>query len=145
MVGAGNGIRIDRDGYARYRGEGVHRLVYVELVGEIPASRPVLDHVKARGCIWRSCCFPGHLEPTTVRTNTLRGGSFSAVNAAKNECDHGHPYDLLNTYWYTARDGHVRRDCRTCIRRRVAEYTARQRQRATVTTLAPGADLGRAA
>jgi hypothetical protein len=39
----------------------------------------------------------------------------------------------------------VRRDCRRCIARRVREYRKRKRQRAIVATLAPGADLGRAA
>lgn len=139
VVSPGDGIRLDRDGYARYRGQFVHRLVYVELVGEIPASRPVIDHVKARGCIWRNCAFPVHLEPVTVRTNTLRGTSFAAVNFAKDECDHGHPFDLLGTYWRP--DGH--RDCRVCIRRRVREYKARQRAAAAAAGIVT--DLGRAA
>jgi len=141
VVGPGNGVRIDKDGYARYRGQLVHRLAYAELVGEIPADRPVIDHVKALGCRWRNCAFPGHLEPVTVRTNTLRGASFAAVNFAKDRCIHGHPYDLLGTYWKP--NGH--RDCRVCIRIRVARYKRRKRQRAAVIALAPAADLGRAA
>lgn len=141
VVGAGNGISIDRDGYARLGGQLVHRLAYVDLVGEIPASRPVLDHVRARGCIWRNCCFPGHLEAVTVRTNTLRRASFAAVNYLKTHCGRCNaPYDLYNTYNYRGR-----RDCRRCIARRVREYKRRQQQRAAVTTLAPTADLGRAA
>jgi hypothetical protein len=140
VVGPGNGVRLDKDGYARYRGQLVHRLVYVELVGEIPADRPVIDHVRARGCAWRNCAFPVHLEPVTVRTNTLRGASFAAVNFAKDECDHGHPFDLFNTYYRP--DGS--RDCRKCTARRQREYQKRLRQQV------PGADrhqagLGRAA
>ena len=141
LVGAGNDISIDKDGYARYRGEGVHRIVYKTLVGEIPADRPVIDHVKARGCTWRNCCRPDHLEAVTVRTNTMRGSSFSAVNAAKDECDHGHPFDLLNCYWRP--DGH--RDCRICTARRQREYQQRKRQQAAATKLPSGAELGRAA
>jgi hypothetical protein len=113
---------VDRDGYARYRDTGLHRVVRTLLIGEIPDGL-VLDHVKARGCQSKACCWPGHLGPVTHRTNVLRGTSFAAVNYAKVSCDNGHEYDLLNTYFRP--DGH--RDCRTCIRRRVAEYKARQR------------------
>jgi hypothetical protein len=116
---------IDRDGYSRLKGEGVHRIAWRELVGPIPDGL-VLDHVKARGCRWNACCWPAHLDPVTNRENILRGRSFAAVNAAKVECDHGHPYDERNTY--TRPDGH--RDCRACIRRRVAKYKARLRDSA---------------
>lgn len=113
---------IDKDGYSRLGGDGVHRIVWRELVGPIPAGL-VLDHVRARGCRWNACCFPGHLEPVTNRENILRGRSFAAINAAKQVCDHGHRYTEANTY--RTPDG--RRDCRACIRRRVAEYKARLR------------------
>jgi hypothetical protein len=134
VVGPGNGIRIDRDGYARRGAAGVHRLIYTELVGEIPDDRPVLDHVEAWGCIFRSCAYPGHLEPVTVRENTMRGHSFAVTNAAKDECDHGHPFDVANTYHWRGS-----RICRTCDRRRGHEY--RQRLRAGRRTLAVTADL----
>jgi hypothetical protein len=113
---------IDKDGYSRINGEGVHRIVWRLLIGPIPPGR-VLDHVKARGCRWNACCNPAHLEPVTHRTNVLRGRSFAAVNARKTRCDHGHDYDLFNTY--IRPDGH--RDCRACGRRRVAEYKGRLR------------------
>lgn len=114
--------RTDRDGYGRYRGEGVHRYVYKLLVGEIPPERPQLDHVAALGCLFRSCCNLGHLQPSTVRENVLRGRSFAALNAAKIRCGAcRRPYDAENTYWYKGR-----RDCRACIRRRVAEYKRRR-------------------
>ena len=133
----------DEDGYARIRGENAARVVWRALVGEIPADRPVIDHVAARGCAWRDCCRPDHLEPVTVRVNTMRGRSFAAVNAAKTECVHGHPFDLLGTYWRP--DGH--RDCRVCIRDRVRRYKQRKRQRAAAARLpaASRAELGRAA
>lgn len=115
----------DRYGYARHAGEGLHRVVYRLLVGEIPAGR-VLDHVQARGCTSVACCNPAHLEPVTHRANVLRGRSFAAVNFAKDECIHGHKFDLYNTYW---RPGGRHRDCRACIRARVRKYQARQRRR----------------
>jgi HNH endonuclease len=125
---AGN---LDKNGYARIGGEGAHRVAYKLLVGPIPEGL-VLDHVEAWGCIWRCCAWPAHLEPVTPGINTLRGTSFSAVNAVKTECDYGHPFDLFNTYYRP--NGH--RDCRTCIRRRVAEYQQRQRESALELRLA---------
>lgn len=101
----------------------MHRVVYRLLVGEIPVDRPVIDHQAAAGCIFRNCCFPGHLRPSTVRENTLSGRSFAALNAGKVRCDHGHTFDLANTYW---RPGGGR-DCRACIRRRAGAYASRKR------------------
>lgn len=113
----------DRDGYARLGDKPLHRCVFEMLVGPI-APGLVIDHVRSRGCISRACINPAHLEPVTVRVNTLRGNSFAAVNARKTICGScSAPYDLFNTYWSPT----GRRDCRSCIRRRVREYRARRR------------------
>lgn len=66
----------NRNGYGRIlKREGrkvrtllVHRLVYTAVVGPIPKGA-VLDHL----CRNRRCANPAHLEPVSVRTNTLRG------------------------------------------------------------------------
>lgn len=62
---SGNGY-----GKVSYKGRDsmAHRVVYLLLVGEIPEGT-VLDHT----CRVRCCCNPDHLEPVTVRENTLRG------------------------------------------------------------------------
>lgn len=114
----------DRDGYGAIGDQPAHRAVWEEVVGEIPPGL-VLDHVRARGCTRRDCCWIPHLEPVTQKVNTLRGDSFAAVNAVKDECDNGHPFDLINTYWKP--NGH--RDCRACVRARVARYRRRLRTR----------------
>lgn len=124
-------LSLDKDGYARVAGRGAHRVVYELLVGEIEPGL-VLDHVVARGCQWTNCIFPAHLEPVTQRINTLRGTSFAAVNFAKFECDHGHPFDLFNTY--VTPDG--RRQCRICNRFAVAEYKKRRRVLVTLAVAA---------
>lgn len=63
---------INRNGYGRVWINGkrvmVHRVVYELLVGPIEVGL-VLDH----RCRNRRCCNPKHLEPVTVRENTLRG------------------------------------------------------------------------
>jgi hypothetical protein len=112
----------DRDGYGKLRGRGVHRIVYEILIGPVPPGL-VLDHREDWGCLSRRCCCVFHLNPCTSVENVMRGQSFAAVNARKTRCDHGHRYDVANTY--RRPDGH--RDCRACIRRRVAEYKTRQR------------------
>ena len=121
---------LDRTRYASIDGQPMHRIVWQELVGEIPAGL-VVDHVKKRGCAWNSCCLPLHLQPVPHRVNCLRGTSPAALNAVKTHCGTcGEPYCLINTYFTP--DG--RRDCRACIRRRVREYKARQ-SGALVTTM----------
>jgi hypothetical protein len=105
---------LDKDGYAKRGNEMLHRYVYRTLVAPIPAGCEI-DHVAKLGCIHRNCIWVSHLEPVSHRINVLRGTSFAAINAAKDECIHGHPFDLLNTIW---RPG--RRDCKQCRADRAA-------------------------
>lgn len=81
-----------------------HRVMYEGLVGPIPAGL-TLDHL----CRNRACCNPEHLEPTTLRENTLRGEAVSAINARKTHCIRGHAFDSANTYEYKGA-----RHCRAC-------------------------------
>jgi hypothetical protein len=36
------------------------------------------------------------------------------INAAKTECDHGHPFDDCNTYRWIDKRGRMHRFCRRC-------------------------------
>jgi hypothetical protein len=70
-----------------------HRFFFTVLVGDIPAGMQ-LDHL----CRVRCCVNPAHLEPVTPRTNTLRGNSISARQAAQTRCVRGHllpPYRMI--------------------------------------------------
>lgn len=62
----------NRNGYGRVWIDGkrlmVHRVVYELLVEPIQEGL-VLDHL----CRNRPCCNPEHMDPVTVRENTLRG------------------------------------------------------------------------
>jgi hypothetical protein len=79
----------DQKGYGLTRFDGrvrrVHLVVFERLVGPVPSGL-TLDHVVERGCAYRDCSNPAHLEPVTVRENTLRGRSPSAMNARKDAC-----------------------------------------------------------
>jgi hypothetical protein len=103
-----------RDGYGQVRVGGKMRRAHVvayELVnGPVPEGME-LDHFV---CDRRDCINPDHLRAVTHRENVLRSNAVGSVNAAKQECPQGHPYDKVN------RKGH--RLCSTC---RNAWYRAR--------------------
>lgn len=105
---------VNRRGYGRVRIGGVrtvaHRAVYELLVGPVPEGH-VLDHVRARGCRYRRCVNPAHLEPVTGAENTRRGDSPAAAAARATACPQGHPYNEANTRTYRGR-----RYCRECNR-----------------------------
>ena len=82
---------------------GVHRVAYERAFGPIPDGFEV-DHVYAKGCRYRDCIEPSHLEAVTHAENVSR------VADKRLECPKGHPYDGANVYMKP--DGS--RDCRTC-------------------------------
>lgn len=100
------------DGYGNFGVGGVlriakaHRFSYELLIGPIPSGL-TLDHL----CRNRSCVNPTHLEPVTIRENTLRGDTLAARKSQQTHCGRGHELawpNLTNTS--TTR----RRACRIC-------------------------------
>jgi hypothetical protein len=69
-------VKVGRDAEGHQIYVGAHRAAYELTLGPIPRRR-VLDHL----CRRRRCVNPDHLEPVTVRTNTIRG--FKARKAAR--------------------------------------------------------------
>lgn len=114
--------RLDRDGYAVVYAEGKswrgHRYVYTRLVGPIPVGPDgrsmTLDHVAARGCIYRDCCNPAHMEPLTQSDNTKRTIPW---NRQKTHCPRGHDYSETGVY-REGRDGYERRYCTACAKQK---------------------------
>jgi hypothetical protein len=86
-----------------------HRFAYACFVGPIPHGMEI-DHVAERGCRFRDCVNPAHLEPVTRRANILRSGNQAALQVQRIHCPAGHPYDEVNTY--VSPKG--KRYCRTC-------------------------------
>ena len=122
------------DGYGQWGGRDrrsglAHRHLFLTLVG--PASEGI-DHLchsrvidlcpGGRACLHRRCVNPAHLESTTISENVSRGLGPSALNARKDECISGHPFDAANTYW-PKRGG---RQCRACRANRERERTAKK-------------------
>jgi hypothetical protein len=115
LAGGGYG-KIKWDG----RNQVVHRVVFILLAGPIPSDRPYLDHVKARGCQSRICCWPAHLEPVTRAENDGR-------RVYPPHCPAGHEYTPENTY----RNPQGCRNCRECGRDRSRRRWARNRKPGT--------------
>lgn len=101
-----------------------HRLSYEHFIGPIPEGLE-LDHVWARGCRFRSCINPAHLEPVTRAVNIRRGTQaeqtrayFDALWENRTHCDNGHDLSEAGIYVEPVT---AHRSCRAC---RAAEKSA---------------------
>jgi hypothetical protein len=88
---------------------GAHVLSYELHIGPIPEGME-LDHVQARGCRFRDCVNPDHLEPVTPLENNLRREVHT-----RGTCVNGHPRTPENTLYKP--NGAVKQ-CRVCQRER---------------------------
>ena len=124
----------DRDGYGRshrlvdgrLKHAGVHRWMYQQEVGPVPAGME-LDHL----CRNRACVRPSHLEPVTHRENNLRGVGPIPANAKKTHCANGHEFTPENTRLERSRplQRFLTRRCKECERKTQREYQQRVRAR----------------
>lgn len=105
---------IGANGYGRFSHENrlqlAHRWSYEHFVGPIPDALTI-DHL----CRNRACVNPAHLEPVTIRENTLRAPkAMATINFNKTRCIRGHEFTPENTFIQKAH-GVVRgRACRIC-------------------------------
>lgn len=117
------------DGYGHF-GMGrktvyVHRWIYEQMVGPIPAGMQ-LDHL----CRNRLCANPSHLEPVDNQTNQDRG-----ERATKKYCNRGHPLfgdNLLMRKipeWRYNSGSRMWRQCRECKRLNDVKRNAARRKR----------------
>ena len=119
-------------GYASGGWEGrtrqMHRVLYLVLVGPIPAGLEC-DHL----CRVRRCVNPAHIEIVTQRENFLRSNAPAAVNARKTHCKRGHPLSGENLSLFE-QDGKIKRRCVACMRMHARRQKARLRARRNLVT-----------
>jgi hypothetical protein len=111
-------------GYGRVSVDGAnrpaHRVVHEALRG--PVNAETLDHL----CRNPPCVNPSHLQPVSIRENTLRGDTIPAKNLRKTHCPRGHLLVMGNLLPSRG----IRRVCWTCdanrtARRRTAQHDFR--------------------
>lgn len=111
-------------GWVGFRGKrkAVHRVAYEISVGPIPTGLDI-DHVRDRGCRFRNCVNPAHLEPVTRSINLRRGRGGEVIRARAKiitHCPRGHAY---REHAYITKSGS--RQCKICA----VESTRRWRER----------------
>lgn len=118
------GPKIARD-YGAFGGsEYAHREAYRRAYGPIPEGCEV-DHVKARGCRYKDCVEPTHLEAVPHRENTIRGVA-TIGRGDITHCPKDHEYTPDNVYEYTRPNGTTRKECKKCARDRAARTRQRK-------------------
>lgn len=114
--------RKDRDGYGVDPWEWrAHRMAWFIFNGPIPPGMCVCHSCDNRACINVNHLWVGS-QLENARDMYAKGRNVNR-NALKTHCVAGHEFTEANTY--IAPGGW--RQCRTCARRRVAEYNARKR------------------
>jgi len=109
-------VNLNRDG--KRETHSVHRLVARAFIGE--PTGPLVRHIDGNA---RNNNLANLAYGTSSENNldTVRHGHNPMSTRTK--CVNGHPFTEDNTY---RAPGYSRRDCRTCIRARVAKYKARK-------------------
>lgn len=106
------------------RARPVHVVAHEMWIGPVPPGHEV-DHVHERGCRFRDCIEPGHLEAVTHAENVRR------QLALVTHCAQGHEFTAENINIYVNKKGYTTRRCRECNRAWCRARKARIREAAS--------------
>ncbi len=122
-------------GYVAWNGKYAHRVVYEQNFGPIPDGYEV-DHVYARGCRYKHCIEPSHLEAVSKLENKMRQSNM-IIRMAATHCSNGHEYNEKNTRLVKnpGSEGRGTRECRTCDA--IWHKEARERKKREVLSIKP--------
>jgi hypothetical protein len=85
----------------------VHRIAYEVWIGPIPAGLEI-DHVREKGCLYRDCIEPAHLEAVSHAENLRR-------KPKATHCPNGHEFTPENTRFQVQKNRSIpARRCRQC-------------------------------
>lgn len=98
------------------RRRAVHAVAHELWIGPIPEGLEI-DHVAARGCRWRDCINPDHLEAVTHAENLARSEHWRTNWVPPTHCPRGHELTDANRKMKTRRGGKWRPTtlCRRCV------------------------------
>jgi len=112
-------------GYGCIHYQGRTRLAH-QVAWELRHAKPwPVDRTADHLCRTPCCVNPDHIEPVTVRVNTLRGIGLTARYAQRTHCTHGHLLAPGNISIRRESPGH--RNCLACANARQKAYRRRKR------------------
>lgn len=101
----------------------IHRLAWLQYNGDIPTNKMVLHKCNVPNCYNINHLYLGDRSQNTK--DSVRAGTHNM--ARKEACPKGHPYDSVNTYVYTRKNGGINRACRFCRAASTKQYFAKKR------------------
>jgi hypothetical protein len=109
-------------GYGYLSHRPAHRIAYEEAYGPIPSGLTI-DHVYARGCRYKNCIEPSHLEAVSRAENNRRA---AVVRTRRTHCKQGHELSGRNLR-VRHKGSYLERICRRCVNDRSnAAYHAKR-------------------
>lgn len=112
-------------GRAGRRSELIHRWVWSQINGPVPAGMLILHRCDNPPCFRYDHLFLGTSADNT-RDMVEKDRGEGQFKNGQTHCIHGHPFDEANTYYHHASDGRLHRQCKACKNERNRRRRARK-------------------
>lgn len=114
------------DGYGEFSTKAAHRTAYEKAYGPVPEGL-VIDHVYTRGCRYRDCVNPEHLEAITHGENIHRG---HLAKPERTHCKYGHEFEKVGWKPLISKNGTITKVCVLCTQLRSIDSSFVRKYRA---------------